>query len=115
MRTPEVLHLDTDETITAIARLLREAAQQAWKRADHEGPNSPWHGLALGIFVVAARATEFVPVDVDPVEPVPPQQDIGQLICAADDLALDLPVDGSLPGISELILALTDLRRELTQ
>lgn len=113
VRTPQVLHLDAGETVAAIARLLNEATRLAFRRADHEGPTSPWYGLALAIFVAATEATAFLPVDVDPIEPIPPQDDITQLLAAADDLAIDLPVDGTLPGVSELIVTLADLRREI--
>jgi hypothetical protein len=112
--TNDTINQDARVTLAAVAWLLHHAAARAWARAEAEGPRSPLHLLGLGIHVAACQAVAMLPADVDLDGHDPEQDDVAQLLSAAEDLTRGIPVLGRTAGISPLVVAICDLVREAT-
>ena len=52
---------ETTETVAGVVRLLRRAADLAWKRADAEGLRSPRQLMALGIDLLVEEVRNLLP------------------------------------------------------
>lgn len=113
MTTPTAVAAETQETIAAIARMLRHAAGRTNRQAEQQGPRSPLHLLSLGLHVAAAEAAQLVPPRLDPYWPPPAQDDTIELLRAADQLAATVPIDqGAAVGFCRLEVMIVDLLRE---
>ena len=101
-------------TLAAVAQLLRHAAVCAWAQAEAEGPRSHLHLLGLGIHTASCQAVAMLPADAD-LEGHPPAQDnVAQLLRAAEELTRSIPIVNQTAGISPLVVAICDLVREAT-
>jgi len=82
-------------------------------QAEGEGPRSPLHLLGLGIHTASCQAVAMLPADAD-LEGHPPAQDnVAQLLRAAEELTRSIPVLDQTAGISPLVVAICDLVREV--
>ena len=114
MMTNDTIDQDAGDTLAAVARLLRHAAVRAWAQAEVEGPRSPLHLLGLGIHTASCQAVAMLPADADLEGHPPAQNDVAQLLRAAEELTRAIPVLDQTAGISPLVVALCDLVREAT-
>jgi hypothetical protein len=105
---------DARATLAAVAGLLHHAAVRTWALAEAEGPRSPLHLLGLGIHVAACQAMAMLPADANLDGHLPAQDDVAQLLHAAEELTRGIPVLDRKAGISPLVVAICDLRREAT-
>ena len=112
--TRGTIHQDTTATLVAVARLLTHAAGRAWAQAEAEGPRSPLHSLGLGIRIASCQALVLLPADADLEGDPPTQDDVRQLLRAAEELTRSIPVVSETAGISHLVVAICDLVRETT-
>jgi hypothetical protein len=112
--TNDTIDRDAGDTLAAVARLLRHAAVRAWAQAEVEGPRSPLHLLGLGIHIASCQAVAMLPADADLEEHPPVQDDVAQLLRAAEELTRAIPVLDQTAGISPLVVAICDLVREAT-
>lgn len=113
MTTPALSPHDTQETIAAIARLLHHAAERTAHQAAAEGPRSALHVLGLGIQLAAGETALLVPRELDPYWPQPTQDDPGQLLRIAEQLARSVPIDDGTAGFSAVVVNIADLLREV--
>ena len=114
MMTNDTIDQDATDALTAVARLLCHAAVRAWAQAEAEGPRSHLHLLGLGIHIASCQAVAMLPVDADLEGQAPTQDDITQLLRSAEELTRAIPVLDQMAGISPLVVAICDLRREVT-
>ena len=114
MMTTDTIDQDTGDTLAVVARLLRHAAVRAWAQAEVEGPRSPLHLLGLGIHTVSCQAVAMLPAGADLEGHPPAQDDVAQLLRAAEELTRAIPVLDQTVGISPLVVAICDLVREAT-
>jgi hypothetical protein len=112
--TNDTIDRDAGETLAAVARLLRHAADRAWAQAEAEGPRSQLHLLGLGIHIASCQAVAMLPADADLEGQPPTQHDIAQLLRSAEELTRAIPVLDQPAGISPLVVAICDLMREAT-
>ena len=112
--TNQTIDQDAWVTLAAVAQLLRHAAVRAWAQAEAEGPRSQLHLLGLGIHTASCQAVAMLPADADLEGHPPAQDDVAQLLRAAEELTRAIPVLDQTAGISPLVLALCDLVREAT-
>jgi hypothetical protein len=112
--TNDTIDQDAGDTLAAVARLLRHAAVRAWAQAEVEGPRSPLHLLGLGIHTASCQAVAMLRADADLEGHPPAQDDVAQLLRAAEELTRAIPVLDQTAGISQLVVALCDLVREAT-
>ena len=110
--TSETIDHATTATLTAVARLLTRAAGRAWAQAEAEGSRSPLHLLGLGIRIASCQALAMLPADADLEGDLPTQDDVAQLLRAAEELTRSIPVVAQTAGISPLVVATCDLVRE---
>jgi hypothetical protein len=108
--------IDHDEAgiLSAVARLLHHAAVRAWAQAKAQGPRSPPHLLGLGIHAASCQVVAMLPAGTDLNGRPPAQDDVAQLLRAAEELARAIPVGDGSAGISMLVVAICDLVREAT-
>jgi hypothetical protein len=108
--------IDHDEagTLSAVARLLHHAAVRAWAQAKAQGPRSPLHMLGLGIHAASCQVVAMLPAGANLEGHPPAQDDVAQLLRAAEELARAIPVRDGPAGISMLVVAICDLVREST-
>jgi hypothetical protein len=111
--TNNMIDRDAEDTLAAVARLLRHAAVRAWAQAENEGPRSPLHLLGLGIHIASCQAVAMLP-DADLVGQTPAQDDVAQLLRFAEELTRSIPVVDQTVGISPLVVAVCDLVREVS-
>lgn len=114
MMTNDTIDRDVGETLAAVARLLHHAAVCAWAQAEAEGPRSPLHLLGLGIHTASCQAVAMLAADADLEGHPPAQDDVVQLLRAAEQLTRSIPVLDQTAGISPLVVAICDLVREVT-
>jgi hypothetical protein len=112
--TNDTIDQDAGHTLAAVARLLRHAAVRAWAQAEAEGPRSHLHLLGLGIHTASCQAVAMLPADADLEGHPPAQDDVTQLLHAAEELTRSIPVVDRMAGISPLVVAICDLVREVT-
>jgi hypothetical protein len=112
--TNDTIDQDATDALAAVARLLRHAAVRAWAQAEDEGPRSHLHLLGLGIHTALCQAVAMLPADADMEGHPPAQDDVAQLLRAAEELTRSIPVLDQTAGISPLVLAICDLVRETT-
>jgi hypothetical protein len=112
--TNHTIDQDAWVTLTAVARLLRRAADRAWAQAEAEGPRSHLHLLGLGIHTALCQAVAMLPADAELEGHSPAQDDVAQLLRAAEELTRAIPVVDQSAGISALVVATCDLVRETT-
>jgi hypothetical protein len=112
--TNDRIDRDTNTTLVAVARLLTHAARRAWAQAEAEGPRSPLHQLGLGIHIAYCQALEMLPSETDMAGPTPTQDDVGELLRAAEELTRSIPILDQTAGISPLVMTICDLVREAT-
>jgi hypothetical protein len=112
--TSDRIDHDTTATLVAVARLLAHAAGRTWAQAEAEGPRSPLYGLGLGIHIAYCQALDMLPIETDMEGPAPTQDDVAQLLRAAEELTRNIPVLAETAGISALVAAICDLVRETT-
>ena len=112
--TNDTIDQDAGDTLAAVARLLRHAAVRAWAQAEVEGPRSHLHLLGLGIHIASCQAVAMLPACADLEGQPPAQDDIAQLLRAAEELPRAIPVLDQAAGISPLVVAICDLMREAT-
>lgn len=110
----ETIVREAMDTLAAVALLLHHAAVRAWAQADAEGPRSPLHLLGLGIHLAACQAVAMLPVDADLDGQPPAQDDVDQLLRAAEELTRHIPLLDQAGGICPLVVAICDLVRETT-
>jgi hypothetical protein len=109
----QTIDQDAWVTLAAVARLLRHAAVRAWAQAEAEGPRSHLHLLGLGIHTASCQAVAMLPADADPEGQPPAQDNVAQLLRAAEELTRSIPVLDQTAGISPLVVAICDLVREV--
>ena len=97
------------DTLAVVTRLLQHATNRAAVQAAAEGPRSPAHMLGWGIQLAACQAVNLVPVEVNLDGPPPTQDDIGQLLRAAEELTRHIPVIEATFGLCPLVVAICDL------
>ena len=114
MMTNDTIDRDAEDTLAAVARLLRHAAVRTWAQAEAEGPRSHLHLLGLGIHIASCQAVAMLPADADLEGHPPVQDDVAQLLRAAEELTRAIPVLDQTAGISPLVVAICDLVREAT-
>ena len=114
MMTNDTIDQDARDTLAAVARLLHHAAVRAWAQAEAEGPRSPLHLLGLGIHNASCQAVAMLPADADLEGRPLAQDDIAQLLHAAEELTRSIPVADETAGTSPLVVAICDLVRETT-
>jgi hypothetical protein len=112
--TNDTIDQDGRDTLAAVARLLRHAAVRAWAQAEAEGPRSHLHLLGLGIHTASCQAVAMLPADADLEGHPPAQENVAQLLRAAEELTRSIPVADETAGISPLVVAICDLVRETT-
>jgi hypothetical protein len=112
--TSDTIDHDTADTLAAVARLLTQAAGRAWAQAEAEGPRSPLHLLGLGIHTASCQALAMLPADAELEGHPPAQDDVAQLLRAAEELTRSIPIVDETAGISPLVVAICDLVRETT-
>jgi hypothetical protein len=112
--TNNTIDHDAVDTLAAVARLLHHAAVRAWAQAEGEGPRSPLHLLGLGIHTASCQAVAMLPAGADLGGHPPAQDDVAQLLRAAEELVRAIPVRDATAGISMLVMAICDLVREAT-
>jgi hypothetical protein len=112
--TNDTIDQDVGDTLAAVARLLRHAAVRAWAQAEAEGPRSHLHLLGLGIHTASCQAVAMLPAEADLEGHPPAQDDVAQLLRAAEELTRAIPVVDQSAGISALVVAICDLVRETT-
>ena len=114
MMTNDTIDKEARDTLSAVARLLQHAAVRAWAQAEADGPRSPQHLLGLGIHIAYCQALAILPAGAD-LEGYPPlQDDVAQLLRAAEELTRSIPVVDRTAGISALVVVICDLVRETT-
>jgi hypothetical protein len=102
------------DTLTTVARLLHQAVVCAWAQAEAQGPRSPLHLLGLGIHAASCQVVAMLPARANLEGHPPVQDDVAQLLRAAEELARAIPVGDGPAGISMLVVAICDLVREAT-
>jgi hypothetical protein len=112
--TNDTIDQDARDTLSAVARLLQHAAVCAWAQAEAEGPRSSLHLLGLGIHIAYCQALAMLPAGADLKGHPPVQDDVAQLLRAAEELTRSIPVLDQTVGISALVGAICDLMRETT-
>jgi hypothetical protein len=110
----QTIDQDASDTLAAVSRLLRHAAVCAWAQAEAEGPRSYLHLVGLGIHTASCQAVAMLPADADLEGHSPAQDDVAQLLRAAEELTRSIPVLDQTAGISPLVVAICDLVREAT-
>ena len=105
---------DEVDTLAAVARLLHHAAVSAWEQADAQGPRSPLHLLGLGIHAASCQVVSMLPNGTDLGGYPPTQDDVEQLLRAAQELARAIPVRNVPAGTSILVAAICALVREVS-
>jgi hypothetical protein len=111
---------DPWDRLGAVARLLHAAALEVWSRADTQAPDSPLHGLGLGVYLVQAQATALLPADyeirergVDHDVDGLAEQGVLRLLASAEELTRPLPTHcPDLVGVADLVVDLCHLIRE---
>jgi len=112
--TNDTIEHDEVDTLTAVARLLHHAAVCAWAQAEARGPRSPLHLLGLGIHGASCQVVAMLLAGANLEGHPPAQDDVAQLLRAAEELARAIPVRDGPAGISMLVVAICDLVREAT-
>jgi hypothetical protein len=112
--TNDTIDQDAGDTLAAVARLLHHAAVRTWAQAEVEGPRSQLHLLGLGIHIASCQAVAMLPAGADLEGHPPAQDDVAQLLRAAEELTRAIPVLDQTAGISLLAVTLCDLVREAT-
>jgi hypothetical protein len=112
--TSDPIEYDTPATLAAVARLLTHAASLTWAQAEAEGPRSFLHSLGLGIHLAYIQALAMLPTDVDLDGHPLAQDDVRQLLRAAEEPTRSIPIVRETAGISQLVVAICDLVRETT-
>jgi hypothetical protein len=112
--TNDTIDQHARDALAAVARLLNHAAVRAWAQAEAEGPRSHLHLLGLGIHTASCQAVAMLPAEADLEGHPPAQDDVAQLLCAAEELTRSIPVLDQTAGISQLVVAICDLVREAT-
>ena len=105
---------DEVDTLAAVARLLHHAAVSAWEQAEAAGPRSPLHLLGLGIHAASCQVVSMLPNGTDLGGYPPTQDDVEQLLRAAQELARAIPIWESPAGIAILVASICDLVREVS-
>jgi hypothetical protein len=113
VKTNDTIDHHTTATLAAIVRLLRHAAVRAWAQAEADGPRSPLHLLGLGIHIAYCQALAMLPPGADLDGQPPVQDDVAQLLRAAEELTRSITVVETA-GISPLLMAICDLVCETT-
>jgi len=109
----DTIDQDASDTLAAVAQLVHHTAVRAWAQAEADGPRSYLHLLGLGIHTASCQAVAMLPADAD-LEGHPPAQDnVAQLLRAAEELTRAIPVLDQTAGISPLVVAICDLVREV--
>jgi hypothetical protein len=112
--TNDTIDQNARDNLAAVARLLGHAAVRAWAQAEAEGPRSPLHLLGLGIHTASCQAVAMLPADADLEGHPPANDDITHLLHSAEELTRSIPVTDQMAGISQLVVAICDLGREVT-
>ena len=112
--TNQMIEQDAWVTLAAVTRLLHHAAVCAWAQAEADGPRSQLHLLGLGIHTASCQAVAMLPADADLEGHSPAQDNVAQLLRAAEELTRSIPVLDQTAGISPLVVAICDLVREAT-
>lgn len=114
---------DGTEDLEELVLLLDRASRHIWSDADYASTGSPLHPLGLGVFLAQGQAAELLPEghvisgdlryqvvdqELDHAEPNPLQ-----LLRAAEEITrAESLQQAELPGLSQLVVDLSDLIRE---
>lgn len=107
----------TVSVLEDVVLLLHQAALACWEIGDREDITSEAHYLGLGVYLARGNAAALLPKDHamphkwPPVGP-PVQTDPAQLVASAE-IRLRALEPGALAGLSDLVLQVCDLVREL--
>jgi len=112
--TNDTIDQHARDALAAVARLLNHAAVRAWAQAEAQGPRSSLHLLGLGIHAASCQVVAMLPNGTDLGGYPPTQDDVEQLLRAAQELARAIPVRDEPAGISMLVVAICDLVREVS-
>ena len=105
----EQMDAESVETVAGVARLLRRAAELAWRQADEAGPRSSRQLLALGIDSVVDEASCLLPRRAWLDGPTPVGDDPAELLTSAEQLLRRICVVGAparLLGLRALVAEL---------
>lgn len=112
--------LSTQDALAQVARNLYAAAEATDAAARRAGPGSSGHLWGLGLQLAAVQATYLLDdaslVDDDAAggpSPAKREIDVAGLVAAAYDQVSVLPVGPGHPGVSELIVTVGDLARQV--
>jgi len=112
--TCDAIEGDATDTLAAVARLLRFATVRAWAQPEPEEPRSHLRVLGLGIHSASCQALAMLPAEADPEGHRPVQDDVAQLLRAAEELTRSIPVLDQTTGTSPLVVAICEHVREAT-
>src|SRR6478672_4655662 len=91
----EQMDAEVVETVAGVARLLRRAAELAWRQADADGPRSSRQLLALGIDAAADETSGLLPRRARLDGPTPVGDDPAELLASAEQLLRRICVVGA--------------------
>jgi hypothetical protein len=80
----EQMDAEVVETVAGVVRLLRRAAELAWRQADASGPRSSQQLLALGIDAAADEPSGLLPRRVQLDGPTPVGDNPAELLASAE-------------------------------
>jgi hypothetical protein len=95
----EQMDAESLETVAGVARLLRRAAELAWRQADAAGPRSSRQLLALGIDAAADEASGLLPRRARLDGPIPVGDNPAELLASAEQLLRRICVVGVPPRL----------------
>jgi hypothetical protein len=104
----EQMDAEVVETVAGVARLLRRAAELAWKQADAAGPRSSGQLLALGIDSAVDEASSSLPRRARLDGPTPVGENPAELLARLSSCCA-----GSVVGAPGRLLGLRVLVAEL--
>ena len=93
---------DTAETLAAVVRLLRRAAELVWAVVDAEGVGSPRQVLGLGIDLAGDDARNLLPDAVSVDGPLPVGDEPANLLRSAERLLRRIAIPGAWAALDAL-------------
>ena len=108
----EQMDAEVVETVAGVSRLLRRAAELAWRQADAAGPRSSRQLLALGIDAAVDEASGLLPRRARLDGPIPVGDNPAELLVSAEQLLRRICVVGAPPRLLGLRVLVAELAWE---